>query len=330
MQLILNTHGLSLTVSKGTFFVKAGEEKRQISPEQISSIGVTTPCMISSAAVELAVKADIPIYFFDEQGDAYACLRSPYFESIATLRRKQVYFSDQTEGAVWVVEQFGIKGQHQIEVLEQLIRKKPQQKKAFEDVIVRIQAGCAQLESRAAAPPSPEWSSGIMGWEGSLARQYWQALGSAMPAGWEFSTRNRRPALDPFNATINYYYGMLYALVEQALFAAGLDPHLGILHVDEYDRPTLAFDLIEPFRPWIDGLVVETIFAGQMDLSWYDTQDGGYRLNSAGKKGLIPRFNAFMQASVRWQARQMTRTAHIYRCAGELANRIESTVKRPV
>ena len=42
---------------------------------------------------------------------------------------------------------------------------------------------------------------------------------------------------------------MLYAVVEGGLFASGLDPHLGILHADEYNKPTLAFDMIEPFRP---------------------------------------------------------------------------------
>lgn len=330
MQLVLNTHGLSLTVSKGIFFVKAGEEKRQISPEQISSIGVTSPCMISSAAIELAAQAEIPIYFYDERGDAFACLRSPYFESIATLRRKQVYFSDQTAGTIWVTEQFGMKSQNQIEVLELVAAKVPGQKELLKQVIMRIHAASSRMEAQTPEPPSPAWTSAIMGWEGSLARYYWDAIGAAMPEGWKFSSRNRRPALDPFNATINYFYGMLYGIVEQALFAAGLDPHLGILHVDEYDRPTLAFDLIEPFRPWVDGLVLGQILDGKMDLAWFDVLDGSFRLNMAGKKALIPGFNGFMQESIRWQNRQMTRLAHIYRCAGELAKRIDSSTKRPV
>jgi CRISPR-associated protein Cas1 len=55
--------------------------------------------LLSSAAVQLAARSDIPIYFFDRYGDAEACLRSPYFESLATLRRKQVYFSDRKEGS---------------------------------------------------------------------------------------------------------------------------------------------------------------------------------------------------------------------------------------
>lgn len=42
---------------------------------------------------------------------------------------------------------------------------------------------------------------------------------------------------------------MLYSVVEAGLFTAGLDPYLGILHADAHKKPTLSFDLIEPFRP---------------------------------------------------------------------------------
>ncbi len=52
-------------------------------------------------------------------------------------------------------------------------------------------------------------------------------------------------------------YSMLYAVLEGALFAAGFDPHLSILHADEYNKAVLAFDLIEAFRPWIDRLLIE-------------------------------------------------------------------------
>ena len=82
-----------------------------------------------------------------------------------------------------------------------------------------------------------------MGWEGTQSKRYWAAVASALPPAWQFGRRSRRPARNGFNAALNYLYGMLYTIVEQALFGAGLDPHLGILHSDQYDSPTLAFDL---------------------------------------------------------------------------------------
>ena len=170
-----------------------------------------------------------------------------------------------------------------------------------------------------------------MGWEGQLARKYWSLLGRAVPEAWQFKGRSRRPARDPFNATINYFYGMLYAQVEQALFGAGLDPHLGILHADEYDRPTLAYDLIEPFRPWVDHFVIESAYQIQVELSdCFEAKDNGCWLSRKGKKDLIPAFNEWMQAPIRWEGRQMRRVAHIHRAAAELAKTINLSMKRPV
>ena len=41
---------------------------------------------------------------------------------------------------------------------------------------------------------------------------------------------------------------MLYSLVERACIVAGLDPFVGFLHTDNYNKKSLVFDLIEPFR----------------------------------------------------------------------------------
>lgn len=328
MQLVLNTHGLLLRVKNKAFYVSAGDENRLISPEQIASIAITAPCMISSAAIELAAEAEIPIYFFDRMGDARSSLRSPYFESLATLRRKQVYFSDAKDGAAWVLEQFRHKTAHQIQVLKYLLNRSPKQAKEANDCMLELEKRLDDLNDKVVAP-SAAWSASLMGWEGQQAKRYWRTVALCMPPEWTFESRSRRPAKDPFNAMVNYLYGMLYAIVEQALFSAGLDPHLGILHTDEYDRPTLSYDLIEPFRPWIDRLIVEKVLQGEVEPAFFEPVEGGIFLNDNGKRFLIPTFNGCMQGTVRWQHRQLTREAHIYHAAALLAKTINESVERP-
>jgi len=328
MQLVLNTHGLILKVKQHVFYVAAGDEQRLISPEQINSIAVTAPCMISSAAIALAADANIPIYFYDRIGEAQSCLRSPYFESLATLRRKQVYFSDSPEGATWILEQFRLKTQHQVQVLKYLANRKRKQATAIKSTITKLEARLGELP-HTEEPPSKPWNASLMGWEGTQARLYWQTIASCLEAPWHFSGRSRRPAKDPFNAMVNYLYGMLYSITEQALFAAGLDPHLGILHSDEYDRPTLSYDLIEPFRPWVDRLILENIIQDEIESEFFETQSGGIYLADNGKRFLIPAFNGWMQQSIRWQSRQQSREAHIYRSAAQLAKSIDTTQQRP-
>ncbi|MFO7558792.1 MAG: CRISPR-associated endonuclease Cas1 [Desulfobacterales bacterium] len=57
-----------------------------------------------------------------------------------------------------------------------------------------------------------------------------------MPEKYQFSGRSRRPAKDPFNAVLNYCYGMLYSRVEKACILSGLDPFVGFLHTDNYNK----------------------------------------------------------------------------------------------
>lgn len=326
MQLVLNTHGLLLKVKDKVFFVTSGDQVRMISPEQVNSIAVTAPCQITSAAIMLAADAGIPIYFYDHVGDARSCLRSPYFESLATLRRKQVYFSDTVAGSAWVVDQFVHKTTNQIRVLKYLKDRKPSQKEQIDSSITALEKRLMRLEAKS-QKPSMAWGASLMGWEGQQARIYWQAIAKCMPKKWYFKKRSRRPAGDPFNAMVNYLYGMLYTVVEQAIFAAGLDPHLGVLHTDQYDRPTLAFDLIEPFRPWVDYLIVQQILTNKIESSYFEPIRGGYYLSDNGKRALIPSFNEWMQKPVRWQSKQLTREVHIYHAAAKLARVIrESTI----
>jgi CRISPR-associated protein Cas1 len=109
-----------------------------------------------------------------------------------------------------------------------------------------------------------------------------------LPSAYTFSKRTRRPAEDFFNAALNYWYGMLYSVVEGGLFAAGLDPYLGILHADEYQKPTLCFDLIEAFRPWIDRLLIQACLEKKLLKFHFTKNQYGYFLNKTGKAVLIP------------------------------------------
>src|SRR5690606_17144378 len=87
------------------FLISSDMHQRMISPNRIDSIAVTRSCMISSSAIELAVRHGVPIYFFGETGEAEARLWSPYFGTISSLRKQQTYFSDHPEMSFeWIRE----------------------------------------------------------------------------------------------------------------------------------------------------------------------------------------------------------------------------------
>ncbi|MCX6272631.1 MAG: type II CRISPR-associated endonuclease Cas1 [Bacteroidetes bacterium] len=87
--------------------------------------------------------------------------------------------------------------------------------------------------------------------EGTAAVYYWQHLFS--PAI-DFY-RNREG--DPPNNLLNYGYAILRAIVARGLVASGLLPTFGIHHRNRYNAYALADDIMEPFRPFVDSVVLE-------------------------------------------------------------------------
>lgn len=87
--------------------------------------------------------------------------------------------------------------------------------------------------------------------EAQAARRYWPLL-----MGGDF---RRDRSADGTNALLNYGYTVMRATVARAVVAAGLHPTIGLNHANRGNIMALADDLIEPFRPLVDALVLAMI-----------------------------------------------------------------------
>jgi CRISPR-associated endonuclease Cas1 len=72
-------------------------------------------------------------------------------------------------------------------------------------------------------------------------------------------TDSPRLAINPANALLNYLYAILEAETRLACLTVGLDPGLGIVHVDYRSRDSFALDLMEAARPAVDAHVSELL-----------------------------------------------------------------------
>lgn len=63
----------------------------------------------------------------------------------------------------------------------------------------------------------------------------------------------------PPNNLLNYGYSILRAIIARSLVASGLLPTLGIHHHNRYNAYCLADDIMEPYRPYVDKLVLKII-----------------------------------------------------------------------
>ncbi len=90
--------------------------------------------------------------------------------------------------------------------------------------------------------------------EAQAAQYYWPLV-----MGHGFKRERDLPGV---NGMLNYGYAILRAASARAIVAAGLHPSLGIHHKSGGDALRLADDIMEPFRPAIDLLVIDLIRQG--------------------------------------------------------------------
>lgn len=126
---------------------------------------------------------------------------------------------------------------------------------------VSLQTAITQLEQAIAPIDQTETIDSLRGLEGSGSAAYFGSFNTLIRAeGFTFTTRNRRPPLDPVNALLSLGYALLRHDVQSAVNVVGFDPYLGYLHTERYGRPSLALDLMEEFRPLVvDAIVLSSI-----------------------------------------------------------------------
>ena len=94
-------------------------------------------------------------------------------------------------------------------------------------------------------------------YEGRAAAYYWRYV---FPPQVDF-LRGREGG--PPNNLLNYGYAILRAIVARALVCSGLLPTLGIHHHNKYNAYCLADDIMEPYRPFVDEIVLRIIDNGE-------------------------------------------------------------------
>ncbi|MBL7793381.1 MAG: CRISPR-associated endonuclease Cas1 [Saprospiraceae bacterium] len=330
MQLFLDSYGAFLGVQNGMFWVKPKRsEGRAFAIREVNAIFLTKGVSMSSDAMALAVENSIPVLLLNGIGHPVAQIWSGQYGSISTIRKKQALFATDLQGVRWIREVLMQKMQQQTTQLAywreswgadtattNLLRKCVA---GIDGIIFTMQNW--QYESQS----FNEIAGAFRGWEGTATRYYFKGMAALLPPLYRFEGRSKRPAYDPFNALLNYLYGMLYAYVELAQMKAGLDPYTGVLHADEYNRPTLVYDMIEIYRQWAERIAMELCINNRLPAdSFTETEREGVRLVSPGKGVVTDTFLAFLNDKTEYKSQVRKRLTHIDLDAIRLATSIKN------
>jgi len=150
-------------------------------------------------------------------------------------------------------------------------------------------------------------ASSLLGYEGTAARLYFEALptmlrGERLLPGTSFSFegRRRRPPPDAINCLLSFLYGLLVKELTVTCWAIGFDPYLGFYHRPRFGRPSLALDLAEEFRPLVaDSVMLQLVNNGEVKPSDFVVRAGGVALTAGGRRVVLAAYERRMAAEIR-------------------------------
>jgi len=303
MQLVINTRGSYLKKSGQCFLVRNDENVFEVAADRVDSILITTSATITTDAIEFAVSKNIDIIFLNQFGDPYGRVWHSKLGSITRIRRKQLEAEKNSVGFRYARDWISIKIGNQIDFLKDLKKNRPESRDYLDQSIEKLQNIRESLSSMTGSLEIKRGS--IMGYEAMASQVYFSAISEIMPEQWKFKGRSRDPAHDAFNCLLNYGYGMLYSQVERACIIAGLDPYIGFLHTDNYNKKSFVFDIIELFRVYVDRTVVGIFARKQVSPDLFDAVPGGLFLNQEGKKVLISAINEMFEKEILYHGRKV-------------------------
>lgn len=295
MELVLNTFGVTLSRDTTGFVICTSEGKQRIPSEGISSIQISRGAQISSDAVMLAMEKEIEVVFMDKAGSVIGRIWSPKYGSISTIRKGQLAFSFSKKALDWIK---GVISQ-KIENQQAMLLMMRTDSSSLDATIAKAIGKMDDHRKKVASLDGEivnDVAAQLRGWEGQASKVYFDTLNLFLPEHLRFASRSQHPAMDIVNALLNYGYGLLYGKIEGALIKAGVDPYVGILHRDDYNRPVLVYDVIELYRVWVDYVVFTLVSQNSITEDYYSVrEDGSFWLEPLGRRILIQSVNDYLE-----------------------------------
>ena len=329
MKLVLTSYGTSIRRRGTCFLIKHREKVTEISAKKVEAIIIANAAFLSTGAIKLATEHNIDIVLLSSSGQPFARIWQPQLGSTTRIRRRQLELIDTSEALSLVISWIGEKIMNQSTFLQKLQYRRKQKLSELSTKIRLLEKYYDNLQQLTGT--ISELRGTIQGIEGSAGRCYFQALSLVMPKAYQFNGRSRNPARDPFNCMLNYAYGILYSMAEKACIVSGLDPYIGFMHTDNYNKPSLVLDLIEPLRIYAEEPVVYLFTGKRVRKDFFTPIRGGVILNQDGKKILLERLSQHMEETLRFNRRNIKRKNIIqYRCqqlVSTLLNRKEEPIE---
>lgn len=298
MILEITEQGAYLGRDHDSFVVKTKDEKRDFPAQKLDAIVISSNASISTAAVRLCLEYELQLVIAEPWGNALGRFWFSTSGKNSEIRRRQYLAKDNMIGLKLSRKIVTIKLKEQRKFLADLRKNRRNSTPQLDAALETLGKSIPQLDGARVPPPKGT----LLGIEGNYARHYYSAIASVLPKKYCFETRSQHPSQDPFNALLNYSYGIGYREVETAIIISGLDPNAGLYHEDQYGKPTLSYDIIELFRPKIDRLILRLFAKKQVRDDWFEQHSHVCLLTKIARRAVIDAYYLRLHKTIQKEA----------------------------
>lgn len=277
---------------------KAKEWRKVSLPvHHLESICAFGAIAFSPPALNLCWEHGVAVNYLSESGYLQARLASVPDTSVS-LRRAQFRAADQP-AACGAIARYIVAGKIQ-NSRNSLLRGARESTDAADQSA--LSGAVESLANLIRGLPEQPNLDAIRGAEGAAAQAYFGVFSCLLKqqrSDFTFSIRSRRPPRDRINCLLSFLYALIRHDCAAALTTIGLDPFVGFLHAERPNRPALALDLMEEFRPWLaDRLALTLVNRQQVGPGDFQMREGGaVELTDAGRKRILKAYQERKQES---------------------------------
>lgn len=271
-----------------------GKVLKEINPEKAENIIVSAKgTTISFDAINLCAKHGVKINYVDEFGNPFAVIM-PYVFNKYSIIGKQIESFENHKAKTIIVNIITSKIKNQTNIIKAFSKSKQERKEMFSANIAKMEETVDTIKKLNFDIPLDSFREKVLGYEGQAAIYYWSMVKELIPKQYKFTEREHQHANNVVNVMLNYGYGILYGRLLIAIIASGLSPEIGFLHKEQREKPTLSYDLIEPFRaPIVDKTVI-----GMLNLG-IKVSLNGKLLSDETKKNLLKRIVTKLDSEIK-------------------------------
>lgn len=314
--IVVDGHGIRITVARGHLVIEDGigdtrrsrripriDARSQQPPGASDDWGLARLVILSPTgyvsleAVRWCTELGVQIIYADRDGRLL--MASPGQSGDARIREAQVY-----------AQQNGRLSATGMRIVKDLLSSKLAGQAEVSSNVLSSDKHADRINAQLKRMLNSERMADVLSAEGTAANAYWDSWKSRVfvpfdpcdlslvPVHWyRFNGRvssgmkSPRHASDPVNAMLNYAYKICESEALLACHASGLEPMWGFSHEHSKAELGMAYDLMEPLRPYSDRAVLSMLDHGAgiplgdngrplyFDVLWLcETKDGTCRL----------------------------------------------------